>query len=74
MRGWQQRGQQEAVAAEAGGLEGQKERSHRVVVRLCVSMTGGGLWQDHSSLRQETKYQGPHVASKERARKTETGY
>lgn len=56
MRGWQtgaaqeQQTEQEAEeGAEAGGLEGHKERSHRVVLRLCVSMTGGGVWQDHSS-------------------------
>lgn len=35
-------------------------------------MTGGGVWEEHSTGGKQ-KYQGPHVASRGRGRKTETG-
>lgn len=43
-----------------------------LLMRLCVSMTGGVVWEEHSTGGRQ-KYQGPHVASRGRGRKTETG-
>lgn len=58
--------------AEAGGLGCHKERSHRVVV---PAVRVNDWWRSvaGSFYGREPEYQGPHVASRERGRRTETG-
>lgn len=58
--------------AEAGGLEGHKERSHRVV-DPAVRVNDWWRRVAGSFCGREPEYQGPHVAARERGRKTETG-
>lgn len=56
--------------AEAGGLEGHKERSHRVV-DPAVRVNDWWRRVAGSFYGREPEYQGPRVAARERGRKTE---